>query len=126
MTIDAIGTQKKIVKAITDTGADYILEVKANQRKLKEAIEQNIIDDMRHRRIRNDEAEEYEDSHGRMVYRHCFIYSEKHFLGEMAREWANYAPTESFTLSALSRAQGKGARKTTVSSPVWDVMPRPS
>lgn len=88
VTIDAIGTQKKIAKAITDTGADYILEVKANQRKLKEAIEQNIMDDMRHRRIRNDEAEEYEDSHGRMVHRHCFICSERHCLGEMAREWA--------------------------------------
>jgi predicted transposase YbfD/YdcC len=38
VTIDAMGTQKKIVRAIVDKGADYLLALKANQTKLYEQV----------------------------------------------------------------------------------------
>jgi predicted transposase YbfD/YdcC len=38
VTIDAIGTQTKIAKAIIDAGADYLLSVKDNQKKLHQEI----------------------------------------------------------------------------------------
>ncbi len=39
VTIDAIGCQKKIARAILDRGADYILMVKDNQKELSDQVE---------------------------------------------------------------------------------------
>ena len=38
VTIDALGTQKKIVEKITEKQADYLLEVKDNHLKIRENI----------------------------------------------------------------------------------------
>jgi predicted transposase YbfD/YdcC len=39
VTIDAMACQTKIAKAIVDQGGDYLLDVKSNQGKLRQAIE---------------------------------------------------------------------------------------
>ncbi|MGN1239540.1 MAG: ISAs1 family transposase [Paludibacteraceae bacterium] len=88
VTIDAIGTQVEIAKEIVKKEADYILEVKGNQPKLKETIANNIAEDMAKKRSRNDEAEEWEDTHGRTVRRHCFICTEPLCLGKQGEKWA--------------------------------------
>ena len=38
MTIDAMGTQTEIAKKITEKGADYILALKKNQKRLYEDV----------------------------------------------------------------------------------------
>lgn len=43
VTIDAIGCQKSIVKNITEQGADYVIALKKNQRKLSDEVE-NFFD----------------------------------------------------------------------------------
>lgn len=88
VTIDAVGTQTKIARAIVDKGADYILEVKDNHPKLRELIAENIRADMLHKRLRNDEAEELDESHGRIVRRRCFVCAERLCLGKAACDWA--------------------------------------
>lgn len=88
VTIDAVGTQTKIAQAIVEKGEDYILEVTDNQPKLKEPIAENIQSDMLHKHLRNDEAEEFDESRGRIVRRRCFVCAEKLCLGRVADDWA--------------------------------------
>ncbi|MGN1220871.1 MAG: ISAs1 family transposase, partial [Candidatus Cryptobacteroides sp.] len=87
VTVDAIGAQTKVVKAIREKEADYVIPVKSNQPSTLKAIKEAIESDMLHKRLRNDEAEESEDSHGRSVRRWCFLCAEKHCLGKVARKW---------------------------------------
>lgn len=42
VTIDAMACQTKIAKAIVDQGGDYLLTVKSNQGKLRQAIEKSL------------------------------------------------------------------------------------
>src|SRR4051812_22168961 len=66
-TIDAMGCQKEIARAIVEGGGDYVLAVKDNQPKLREAIAAYFLDhlerdleDLRYRRFETSEA-----AHGR-------------------------------------------------------------
>ena len=70
VTIDAIGTQRKIAEKIIDKGADYILPVKKNQETLYNDVElffQTFAKQL------PETAETIEKSHGRLEKRTCVI-----------------------------------------------------
>jgi predicted transposase YbfD/YdcC len=79
VTIDAMGCQTKIAKAIIDQGADYLLAVKENQKELYS----NIIDTFRF--TPKEKLIQYEDidtGHGRVETRLCTVTNN---LGQLSR-----------------------------------------
>jgi len=75
VTIDAMGCQKEIAKAITDKGADYLLAVKDNQptlhRELKEYFDAFRAGDLTDELMRS--CEQADKGHGRVETRRCWI-----------------------------------------------------
>ena len=77
VTIDAIGCQKKIARAILDRGADYILMVKDNQKELSDQIEKIF------RLKRSNKKDETIDAgHGRIETRICEALDDLTFMDE--------------------------------------------
>ena len=77
ITIDAMGTQKKIAGAIIDKKADYILALKGNQGCLKEEVRNTF------QRQRPDSIDETaEKGHGRIETRKCEVINKLDFLDE--------------------------------------------
>jgi predicted transposase YbfD/YdcC len=71
ITIDAMGTQRKIAQLIHDKGGDYVLAVKENQGGLHDAVK-SVLDialDMPHEGPQPDEATSFDNHHGRTEYR---------------------------------------------------------
>jgi predicted transposase YbfD/YdcC len=75
ITIDAMGCQKEIAQQIVDGGGDFVLAVKDNQPKLREAIEnyfekhlERDLEDLRYRHY-----ETSDDGHGRLDERSYFL-----------------------------------------------------
>ncbi len=77
VTIDAMGTQPNIARAIRDRRADYILSVKDNQPKLAESVRDffatfQIAPD----KTPHQFAEEVEKDHGRLEVRRCYAFDQ--------------------------------------------------
>jgi predicted transposase YbfD/YdcC len=75
ITIDAMGCQKEIARDIVAGGGDFVISVKDNQPKLREAIEmyfekhlERDLEDLRYRSYETDEA-----THGRIDERSYFL-----------------------------------------------------
>lgn len=80
ITIDAMGTQKKIAKKIIKNNADYTLAVKGNQPLLRE----NIEDEFRF----NKKIKSYQDvdyGHGRIETRTCHVISDFIHIQEVGK-----------------------------------------
>lgn len=91
VTIDAFGTQKKIVEKIVEKKADYLLEVKDNQPNLREEIEEDAEYLLSSHR-ENDfikRAEQVIKGHGFMVIKTCIACSQPARLGACYRDWKN-------------------------------------
>jgi len=73
VTIDAIGTQKKIAQKIIDKKGDYLLNVKGNQGDLLEEIKTffEIESESKYINIKHDTFSETEKGHGRIEIRTC-------------------------------------------------------
>lgn len=82
VTIDAIGTQKGIAKAIKDAKADYVLPVKQNQPRLYEDISLYFSSEAPN----CDYAKTIEKSHGRIEARECYSSADIQWL-EQKKEW---------------------------------------
>ena len=77
VTIDAMGCQKEIAKKIIETGADYVLMVKGNQKDLKEQVEKIFglyIDE--------NPDETTDCGHGRVETRKCETLDDLRFLDD--------------------------------------------
>lgn len=84
VTIDAMGCQKNIAKAITVKGADYILAVKENQ----EQLYQDIEDEFRFGKQIGEHLSEEVD-HGRIETRRCKAITNFQFItSETATKWS--------------------------------------
>ena len=82
ITIDAMGTQKKIAEKIIDEKADYILAVKDNQGYLKDDVESAFL------RQKPDSVDEtVEKGHGRLETRKCEVIKQTDFI-EQKELWA--------------------------------------
>jgi predicted transposase YbfD/YdcC len=83
ITIDAMGCQKKIAKAIIDQKADYVLSLKENQAELLE----QTIDEFRFSPI-DEYDEDIDYGHGRIETRKCSVIN--HFdLVDLNKQWKN-------------------------------------
>lgn len=80
VTIDAMGCQKKIAKQVLDSGADYILMVKDNQKELKEQVERLFTTTAAVR------DKQYDVGHGRVETRVCEVIDDLRFL-DVSEEW---------------------------------------
>ena len=82
VTIDAMGTQRKIAQTIVDLEADYILAVKENQSYLKEDVESTFF------RQQPDSVDEAVDKgHGRIEIRKCEVINKIDFI-DQKEQWA--------------------------------------
>jgi predicted transposase YbfD/YdcC len=82
VTIDAMGTQTKIAKAIVDKGADYVLAVKENQGNLHRDIS-ILFEYDRQFKFKNaayDYAKTVNKDHGRIEIRRCWCISDPEYL----------------------------------------------
>ena len=80
VTIDAMACQTNIAKAIVEQGGDYLLAVKSNQGKLRQAIEiafssqrANVADDL-----------SIEQGHGRVESRLCYVFDSTRLEGNFS------------------------------------------
>ena len=82
VTIDAIGTQTKIVKTIVEKGADYVLSVKENQGQLYQDISWLFAYDQQNnfKYGSYDHAKTVNKGHGRIEVRECWSISDPQYL----------------------------------------------
>jgi predicted transposase YbfD/YdcC len=90
VTIDAIGCQKKIARAIVNRDADYVLALKENQGHLHEAFQDlfQYPDEMA--AIECDHHKTVDKDHGRIEVRECWATSDPDYLGyinDQLSEW---------------------------------------
>ena len=75
VTIDAMGCEEKIAERIIQQGADYVLAVKGNQKKLHEEIEDFFLTARKHEfhAVNHEYFEETHKGHGRVEVRRYWI-----------------------------------------------------
>lgn len=93
VTIDAIGTQTEIAKAIIEAKADYILAVKKNQKALYEDLS-NLFDGFEqdeYREVEFDSYKQVNQAHERTEIRHCWVVHHPDYLNYLRRtnRWAS-------------------------------------
>ena len=112
VTIDAIGTQTKIAKAIIEGGADYLLSVKENQEHLYEDISWLFEYDQKNkfRDASYDHAKTVNKGHGRIEIRECWSISDPEYLQSL-KDAAKWKGLRSIAIVTSTRITDK---KTTV------------
>ena len=93
VSIDAMGTQKKIAKKIREKKADYILSLKGNHSTLHEDIQLFLSSEIEklhqaksHRIV--DQYEAHDKGHGRIEHRLCYVTDHLNWL-EQRVEWCD-------------------------------------
>lgn len=91
VTIDAMGTQRKIAEKIIEKGADYILALKDNRKKILEIVKYWADSVLRENaqetlEAKNLYASTIEKDHGRIEERECWLFPELQD-DELNREW---------------------------------------
>lgn len=81
VTIDAMGCQKKIAKAITQKGGDYVLGLKGNQQKLKKEVETffSCAEKAEYKLLNHSMHKTIDGAHGRVEHREYHIIEDKSF-----------------------------------------------
>lgn len=89
VTIDAMGTQKKIAQTIIDKGGDYILALKENHKTLHENTERQFqhMASMQKEGYTFDDHSDVDGGHGRVETRRCVVTSDIEWL-EDKDDWA--------------------------------------
>ncbi len=91
VTIDAIGTQKEIARAVVDQGADYVLAVKENQGHLYEDIVATFQEAEQHQfeQVPHTYAKTTNKGHGRVEIRECWAIERWDYLEALrtAEDW---------------------------------------
>lgn len=93
VSIDAMGTQKKIAKKIREKKADYVLSLKGNHGTLHKDIELFLSTEIEklhqaksHKII--DQHEDYDKGHGRIEHRLCYVTDHLNWL-EQHTDWCD-------------------------------------
>ncbi len=112
ITIDAIGTQTKIAKAIIDGGADYLLSVKGNQGYLYDDITWLFEYDQKNKfkDTSYDYAKTVNKGHGRIEIRECWSISDPEYLQSL-KDASRWKKLRSIAMVTSTRITDK---KTTV------------
>lgn len=89
VTLDAIGCQRKIARKILDAKGHYVLQVKANQSLLQNAIAR-LINEARlegFAGLRSQSDQQVDGDHGRIETRTVHVTWDVKFLGKIASKW---------------------------------------
>lgn len=111
VTIDAIGTQKEISRAILEQKADYVLAVKRNQGNLYEDI-RHLFDADREDEFQGspfDYARTVNKGHGRIEIRECWVTTDREYLAyiDPENEWAGLG-----SIAVVKAARKVGEKET--------------
>jgi len=95
VTIDAMGTQKEIASVIIERGADYVLQVKDNQKTLREDIAYYLEQEVKTQpkkqlQAAGQWAQTKNKNHGRIEIRTCYVTEEIDWLSGKA-DWKKIA-----------------------------------
>jgi predicted transposase YbfD/YdcC len=89
VTIDALGCNAKIIQAIAEAKADFVLQVKENQPTLCQAMtaffNEAILDNFKG--IKHDYYQQVDGDHGRIETRKIWVTSEVKHLGTLLKSW---------------------------------------
>jgi len=111
ITIDAMGCQHKIAKTIRDKGADYVLAVKGNQRKMYAAVTSalNAALDTPEAGILSQTTRHFDKAHGRIEER-CYVCLNADAIkgANLAGKWVGMS-----SLIAVERRCTKNGKTTT-------------
>ena len=113
VTIDAMGCQKDIAKAITEKGADYLLAIKRNQPQLYDDVT-DVFDQLRCPDSDTDYrfCETVEKGHGRIEKRRCWAVSAPAHL-DYVNELGEWTNLKSLTMVESDRTEnGKTSTQT--------------
>ena len=104
VTIDAIGTQTKIVKTIVEKGADYVLSVKENQGQLYQDISWLFAYDQQNnfKYGSYDHAKTVNKGHGRIEVRECWSISDPQYL-QMLKGAPKWKGLQSIAMAVSTR-----------------------
>lgn len=86
ITLDAMGCQREIAQTIVERGADYLLAVKGNQKRLKAALEKCFSSDNL-TQFKGDTFSEQEKSHGRLETRLHLVSTISDDFDEVKNDW---------------------------------------
>lgn len=114
ITIDAIGTQTKIVKTIVERGADYVLSVKENQGQLYQDISWLFEYDQQYKFKHGayDHAKTVNKGDGRIEVRECWSISDPEYLHTLSG-FPKWKELHSIAMVVSTRiADGKTTTKT--------------
>jgi predicted transposase YbfD/YdcC len=100
VTIDAMGCQKDIAKKIVDRNADYILQVKDNQKGLREQVQ----DTFKTLPVETTH-EELDSGHGRIEVRKCDVISDLELI-EQRDYWKNIQSVVRITAEIYDKQSG--------------------
>lgn len=90
ITADAMHCQKETAQTIVNNGGDYVLQLKANQKKFYEDVYAMFDDKYMDETDKNCEYEIYqtqEKSHGRIETRTCYVLNEIAFFTDYLSNW---------------------------------------
>lgn len=110
VTIDAIGAQKEIVRAIIDKGAHYVISLKKNQATLHEKTEDFFKEALEERfeTVPHKYTEQVENDHGRLEKRRYWVTSKMDWFRERG-EWAGL--TSVGMVESTREVDGKTSRE---------------
>lgn len=111
ITIDAMGTQKEVVKKICDRKADYLLALKGNQRSMHEDVKLFFAENSKE--VVWDDCEDTCSGHGRIEVRSCTATSDIEWLKELHSEWQklkSIAMIKSIRVNKKTGAQSSDTR----------------
>ena len=113
ITADALHCQKESVKVIKDVQADYLIIVKANQKKLYESIQEGVrVENIRNKARLIDHAEETTKGHGREETRICHSCSHLGWIPKCGKEWAGMKSFGTITSQRTILATGETTTET--------------
>lgn len=108
VTIDALGTQTAIARAIVDQGADYVLAVKENQGHLYEDVVATFqeAEARQFEHVPHTYAETINKGHGRVEIRECWVIERLDYI-EALRTAEDWAALRSLILVRAERRLGE-------------------
>lgn len=113
ITADALHCQKKSVESIIKAGADYLIIVKSNQKKLYAGILEGIrTENIRNKPLWIDHAQEVAQGHGREETRTCHSCSHSGWLPKCGMEWEGIKSFGTITCERIMLSTGKTSIET--------------
>lgn len=107
ITIDAMGCQKKIAQMIIDSGADYVLATKENQKYLHGTLEKLFEDEEERKAAGCDYHKTVNKGHGRIEIRECWATDAPEYLSYIAEDIGVWAGLRSLVLVRSQRHIGE-------------------